>query len=562
MLQLLPPRASSDYRRPAPQGVVTQLQESRSQHRHSGRCHLLSALSPIRARSSCRIVRVNWGDAKGESRHGRGQILTSTTTTSAANTGNGRGASHSAELCRLTVLSAHSQVDLAVPLRVPLTVVIPGIVDTIVNHSNFNEFDHTTEQFEPVDWTLSKVGRAPLAPTLSLHEHGIRDGELLVLEASDTAAPPPLFDDIMYTVAATDADVYRRWTPVTARIVGSTAALVAALVAALALVLGDTGLIGAVCGGVTSLVLTVAAVVAARVYGDSGSSVTLGCASVPLAFVSGALCVPGTVLSAHLLLGSASAAAVTLICFRLCGAGLAVFTALLVVLLAAVGTFAVTTTLPEARTATVSGAVIAAALIVLTFTARLSMLFARLPLPPVPTPSNPLDDDRDGLPEPELPGLTELAERAGRARSYLTGLIVATSVVALVAAVALAWSWPGQGIVWPNLALAFATAVVLMFRGRTYAGAQQAVPLIAAGISVILVLLGDMAWTHRDHALVVFAITMTVLLLALVLGILAPQNTFSPVMRRAAELLDLAAIAAIVPLICWVSGLFALMRGL
>ena len=121
-----------------------------------------------------------------------------------------------------------------------------------------------------------------------------------------------------------------------------------------------------------------------------------------------------------------------------------------------------------------------------------------------------------------------MAERAGRARSYLTGLIVATSVVALVAAVALAWSWPGQGIVWPNLALAFATAVVLMFRGRTYAGAQQAVPLIAAGISVILVLLGDMAWTHRDHALVVFAITMTVLLLALILGILAPRKHSAP----------------------------------
>lgn len=165
--------------------------------------------------------------------------MTSTTTTSAAHTGHGPRATHSAELCRLTVLSAHSQVDLAVPLRVPLTAVIPGIVDTIVNHSNLNEFDHSTEQFEPVDWTLSKVGRAPLAPMLSLHEHGIRDGELLVLEAADTAAPPPLFDDIMYTVAATDADIYRRWTPITARVVGSSAALVAALIAALAMVLGE-----------------------------------------------------------------------------------------------------------------------------------------------------------------------------------------------------------------------------------------------------------------------------------------------------------------------------------
>jgi hypothetical protein len=33
-------------------------------------------------------------------------------------------------------------------------------------------------------------------------------------------------------------------------------------------------------------------------------------------------------------------------------------------------------------------------------------------------------------------------------------------------------------------------------------------------------------------------------------------------MRRVAELIDLALITSIIPLVCWVTGLYSLMRGL
>ncbi|RZI95856.1 MAG: type VII secretion integral membrane protein EccD, partial [Microbacterium sp.] len=43
-----------------------------------------------------------------------------------------------ADLCRITVLSTHSQVDMAVPFGVPLAILVPGIVDTIRTHRSTN----------------------------------------------------------------------------------------------------------------------------------------------------------------------------------------------------------------------------------------------------------------------------------------------------------------------------------------------------------------------------------------------------------------------------------------
>ena len=77
------------------------------------------------------------------------------------------------------------------------------------------------EQSEPSEWVLARVGQSPLSATLSLNEHGVRDGELLMLESAQHGAPQPLFDDFMYSVATAGAEDYRRWTPDSARLAGS-----------------------------------------------------------------------------------------------------------------------------------------------------------------------------------------------------------------------------------------------------------------------------------------------------------------------------------------------------
>lgn len=515
---------------------------------------------------------MNNGDANGESRQQQNQALTfdsetvgvivSMSATGMASTANDRPTAPGAELCRLTVVAAHSQVDIAVPLRIPLTLVIPGIVDTIRRHSGFHDGDSEPEQFEPTDWTLGRVGHAPLSGALSLHEHGIHDGDLLVLQSAETAAAPPLFDDIMYTVAATDAQTYPRWTPQFARVTGSVIAVLAATLGSATLVAGSTGMPGATCAFIASLLMTIAAVVTARVYRDNGSTITLGCTATPLAFTAGLLFVPDTIGAPHLLLGSLFTASTTLVFLRLCGTGLATFTAIFGIAGAIAIATGAATLFPDAPLETIGAVGIALSLITLSSAARLSMIFAKLPLPPVPVPANPFDEGRDSVSEPEPPEFEELAARSSRARSYLTGLVIATSVIALLGALSAADIHSGGGIVWSGIALAGVTAGVLMLRGRTFAGSHQAIPLIASGSVIVLVILGSLIWNRSADAVVIFALAMAVLVSALILGILAPNRTFSPVMRRGAELLDLAAIALIVPLVCWATDLFSVMRGL
>ena len=119
-----------------------------------------------------------------------------------------------------------------------------------------------------------------------------------------------------------------------------------------------------------------------------------------------------------------------------------------------------------------------------------------------------------------------------------------------------------DGIYWPGTSLAVAAATVLMFRGRTYSSAEQAVPLISGGSAVLMLLAVATAVVVPSAALPLFATTALLVVAALVLGVVVPQRTFSPVQRRAAEIVDYAAIAAVVPLACWVSGLFVAVRGL
>jgi uncharacterized membrane protein len=58
------------------------------------------------------------------------------------------------------------------------------------------------------------------------------------------------------------------------------------------------------------------------------------------------------------------------------------------------------------------------------------------------------------------------------------------------------------------------------------------------------------------------AATATLAAVAVYLGFVAPAMSFSPVVRRSVELLELLALVAIVPLTCWICGLYDAVRGL
>lgn len=469
------------------------------------------------------------------------------------------------DLCRLTILADHTQVDLAVPFGVPVALIIPGIVDMIESHSIANDFANPAEPHEPTEWVLARIGQSPLSATLSLGEHGVRDGDLLVLQSAATSAPAPLFDDIMHNVAAIEADRYRRWTPLSARLMGSTVAVLAITAGAVALLRAraeSDSLLGAFAALIVATLLLTAGTVVSRIYLDRAAAVVLcGCA-LPLAFTAGALMVPGRLGAAGLLLGVVTCGAAAALALRVSGVGLSLFTgvaaaALLVSVAAAVGT------LTEQPAYAIGAVLAAAALAGLALAPRISMLLAKLPLPPVPAPGSAVDIEEETLePDAVLPSYVSLEARAARARQYLTGLVFAMTALTAAGALLAAKIFTDGGIYWPGTILATVCAGVLMLRGRTYASAEQAVPLIGGGAAIVLMLLIGAAVTNPGQSVGVFALTVVVVGLALALGVIAPNQTFSPVLRRSVELLDYAAIAAVVPLVCWVSGLFTMMRGL
>ncbi|NUP26715.1 MAG: type VII secretion integral membrane protein EccD [Nocardia sp.] len=474
-----------------------------------------------------------------------------------------RGVVRAPDLTRVTILAKHTQVDMAIPVDVPVALVIPSVVDMIAAHSRTNDFDNQGERYEPADWVLARIGQPPLSNSLSLGEQGIRDGELLMLENSAHTAPTPLFDDIMYNVAVADSEHFRGWNPDTARITGSVLAVLTMLAGCTALLASPDALPGWITGTialVVTVLLVVAAMVFSRVYGDPKTSLVLGGCALPPAFAGGMLIVPDHFDWAHMLLGSTLLGATAILAWRVTGVGLGLFIGAGTVALFAVPSALVG--LLTAQPMKAVGAVVAAVgLGALSLAPRISMTLAKLPLPPVPSPGTPIDPTEDDPDDHRaLPTLDALHAKSARARTYLSGLVSATTLVTAVGAL-VATDPAGGGFFWPGIALALVCAAALMFRSRTYAGAEQAVILIAGGAAILLAMLVGTAFV-TDLPLAAFGAALVMLVAALILGIIVPNQTATPPMRRAAELIEYGFVAAVLPLVFWVADLYSLVRGL
>ncbi|MEV0433750.1 type VII secretion integral membrane protein EccD [Nocardia sp. NPDC050413] len=474
-----------------------------------------------------------------------------------------RGIVRAPDLARVTILAKHTQVDMAIPVDVPVALVIPSVVDMVAAHSRSNDFDNDGERYEPAEWVLARIGHPPFSNSLSLGEHGVRDGELLMLESASHTAPTPLFDDIMYNVAIADAEHYRSWTPKTARITGSVLAALTMLVGCFGLLAAPDGVPFWVSGSLAlfvAVLCVIAGTVLSRMYGDTSAALVLGGCALPTAFTGGMMLVPDHYGWANLLLGAALFGATAVLAWRVTGVGLALFigTATISVFVVPAALVGLLTDQPVKAI----GAVVAAlALAGLSLSPRVSMLLAKLPLPPVPSPGTPIDPTEDDPDDHRaLPTLDNLRARSERARNYLAGLVSATTLVTVVGAL-LATNPSADDPYWPGIALALVCAVVLMFRSRTYAGAEQAVVLIAGGSAIVLLMLIGVA-VGMEQPLVVFGAALVILVAALIIGLIVPNQSATPPMRRAAELIEYGFVAAVLPLVFWVADLYSLVRGL
>jgi type VII secretion integral membrane protein EccD len=297
---------------------------------------------------------------------------------------------------------------------------------------------------------------------------------------------------------------------------------------------------GRAAGVTTAALLTVAvgaaAVITNRVRPDRLPCTALSLGAVALAAVAGFLMVPAGPAPANFLLASAAAASTAVVmlritcCSTVCLSAVAAFAAMS----AGATALAVVCHLPVESV----GAVLAVlAFGVLTMAPRLSILLAGL------------SPEADGHREGQL----VLGHRT------LTGLVAGGSGSAALAAALVVVGCLHTDAPWHSgAALITVTGMALALRTRTDAGTHRRIVLITSAMlcgsaAFVLVVASAPGCVHWLSAVVVAA------------GLAAarPPRALnpSPVARRSVDTLEYLALAAVVPLACWVADVYGLARS-
>jgi type VII secretion integral membrane protein EccD len=450
---------------------------------------------------------------------------------------------------RVTVVAPRTRIDVALPAGVAVADLLPMLLEMAKETTPDGGARHG-------GWCLAKLGDAPLDPSRTLASLGVIDGELLQLRRRTENPPPPLYDDVVDAIAEASPDSFRPWTKQTARRIGYFAGALALVLAAVAVLMtgplfGGSAVGAAVAAGAAGVVAVTLGAVFARGYQEETTGVIIAAAGgLPMAFVSGLYIVPGGIGRPSLLLASALTLIFAIVSGYLLQAGFTTFVAAGTTAAIATLAFGIATVIahPAPGIAAGTAAVSLAALSVLP---RLTIQLARLPLPNVPGSAEDLKEDTG------FPDYHSIERRAGRAHASMTGMIIGCGIAAAISAIITA----GKGDVWA-ISMAIASTLVLLLRARTYANGSQAIALLATGM---LAAGGIMVgWlfvsTTGERLLWVFGSLILLGAGALVLGVIFPDQRFSPPLRRTVEIFEAICIAVLLPLALAVMNLYGALR--
>ncbi|HKE67227.1 MAG TPA: type VII secretion integral membrane protein EccD [Micromonosporaceae bacterium] len=481
------------------------------------------------------------------------------------------------DLVRVTVETPDRRVDVALPDRVPVATLLPALLaaggDELADRGALH-----------AGWVLRGTTGTPIDTGQGLADQGVRDGDVLCLGYADESWPELDYDDAVEVIALGASRRGRRWDGRATRAAAIVAAVV--LYAAAIVAIGSSGppwTVPTVAAFAFGALLIAASVVAARAYRDVGVGTLLGALALPYAFLGGALAGHSLAGAAHSVTGGAREPLTSL---ANTPAELAVGSVVVIVfaIAAALGVGRVRPAFVAAGVAGFGGLVdaivglsatpVRAAAVVLgvlvLFAGLVPSLAARLgglPRPRVAAPpatgaalagADPYEST-DGLSSRARSGPVDtsaLFTAVSRTDDMLTGLLIGVALAAAAAAVVLA---VGGG--WPGRLLLLAAAGAFALRGRMYAALRhRAVVLATAGlVAAPLVGVGIFAGAA---ALPLAAVIGVAGLITIGLGAANGDEERTPHLGRLADLAEVVSLAAIVPLVCVVLGLYARLRGL
>jgi type VII secretion integral membrane protein EccD len=487
---------------------------------------------------------------------------------------------------RVTILMGRRMTDVVLPSSAPIDTYID---DTVAVLAELLE-DTPADVLAGFDfsaqgaWTFARPGAPPLKPDRSLDDAVVVDGSLLTLvSVSRTERYRPLVEDVIDAIAVLDETPEFDRTALN-RFIGVAIPIVTAAVTAIAvLAWWNTGrhLWWPMALGIAGLLVLVGSWVAKKFYKNLGLSESLLATAAPLITVAAALAIPrprgADPLGAPQLAGAAAA---VLFLTLLTRGGprrrseLASF-----VVITAIAVTAAAVAFGYGWQHWVPAGAIVFGLFTVTNAAKLTVAVARIALPPIPAPGEAVEHDEllDPVAGEELSDDKEtrtwqaiiasvpnsaarLTERSALAKRLLIGFVTAGTLVLAVGVVAVVVR--GHFFV-HSLVVAGLVTAACGFRSRLYADRWCAWALLAATAAIPIGVTARLAlWYPHNAWLLLTVLAGTGLVALAAVAATVGIRRVSPVMKRVLELLDGVLVAAILPMLLWITGVYDIARNI
>jgi type VII secretion integral membrane protein EccD len=474
------------------------------------------------------------------------------------------------ELSRVTVVVGELQLDVGLPADASIGAVVDDVIG-LANAEAPTQPERPNAGFDAHKgkWTLARLGAEPLDPYRSLADFNICDGEVLVVREVGSPCAPLLFDDLDVDTKAPDRHRSRESVRAAPMIGCFAVGLIASVTVALLLVRQSPPMPAVAAALAVGTVGAIAACVLGCGTANTPVSPWFSALAIPLIFAGSLHVVPGGSEVGSLPIAFGLTGFVALVVLLASRRGRSFYT--VVIGLSALGTATAVSMLLWSPAPRTSGAILATASVIVVYLApRVTILLSKLPVPPVPTAGEPLDDIElqggttvegvNAVGKQVIPSEEGMIERVRPSNQYLTGIVGAATVTAVVGSyLAIDVS---NGFFWQGTAFAIAVATVLCLRGRSHYDLVQSATLIGGGLLTGFALIVKTA-AHLDGWQVNAALALVVVMALIVAcGLIAPRLQFSPVMKRQVEILEYVAITLLFPLCFWIIRVYAFFREL
>lgn len=469
----------------------------------------------------------------------------------------------------VSVFGARTQLDVSLPLDLPVSNVTPDLARLIRSRDAAPADDVQPKEDRRTFWVLSRFDDGTeIAPDRTLREAGVENGELLRLSAHRALSPPTLYDDVVDAAARLNKAAYAEWDATSARWLAFLGTHLCAI--ALAIMLCQPlstvdRLILTGIGVVVVIALTTFSAVVHRSFGQPTTAAALSAATIPVNVVLIGL--PLTGFGGFGLAGACAALiVVNYVIYRVTGAGPWALLASSVV--AGMGGVALLSTALGAPADLVC---VLLALVSLLMCAAVPRFTARLEHFAAPVAATGSDGEEGWalanpfpatatLPAPNEAGSIEHVPTAEAVQARvnaaaLTGSALLLGLSATLVAAGTGLLRTGGGVGWPEFAFTLCCTAVLALRSRFSRTWKERTAAAVPALALAAVTCWYAQSGVEPLPVVAVAVALTIVAGAVLLGLTNGTSRSANDRRtRLLGYLDYLTVGALLPLAVWAVG--------